>query len=1048
MRFLKYFLLLPAMPLCAQGVHHTNTVFARGSGVTANLVPNASVRVCAPNTGCSTLISVYSDVALTQQIHQPVIADAMGNYSYYSATACVDEQYSSPGQGLVTRQNICASNGSSGGASFPTTPNIVVNTSTVASRNATASDIGSLLSTEATGCTSGMVYSPFSNSCVSTGGGSGSVIPAPQHQKTFYGTTGTASSVQGDTGATTDGAGNETFQTLSANVTNPLNNQVLNTVTTFNNLGGARNDFQRTTTFSGTGGRNYGNYPNVSVPWTTGGFNFFTDFAYQRGITQWLAGHHNSYKTGDTAGLYLYVTGVGGTTGYSDEGFAGMHLNSSQGPPVTNPIFTGTVTGSPTTGATTISHTAASIATCDGCFLADEKTGSPQITFTGPAVATNGYYLEPITGPVTPSTAYGVMACTLPIPELAVQTTPESVTCNVTGIVGSTGLFVAGVASLAGPFSEQVMITNVTGSGTTQSVTFLHRNPNPIAGVSLWQGGSVQGKIQMHDYLTTFTGQAQGEPCFGATDSTHVSCGINVGGALLAAQTGIFNTVNLANLTVSGTTVTAVASGGQNAQQFVGITGAIVAGCSDSTINGTAVNILATTVGTANAISWTYPGSGVGCTSATITLPASYATAHLYPYAEQIAGYGTTANAETVEFNIVPWASGDSLVQPNPPSWSGAGIWSTLHVANTTAGASSSHLLLDGSGAGISNGFPFIHIRNNNPENYYEGAGGVTNPPPFMLFYGPNSGSSIVEPMPGYSFFTFACRISGCDNTIKSVLAVDGASNNGVLTYAPSTGAWNFSGTLNAASMTLATALTSPTISGGNLTTTGTTQLHNTSLLGTVNMPFTGFANNCIQAGITGIITGTGAPCNLVSSVFGRTGVVLPVSGDYTVSQVTGAAPLASPALTGVPTVPTATPGTNTTQAASTAFVLANAGSGLVTSVSVTSANGVSGTSSGGSTPALTLALGAITPSSVSITGTGIPISTGVTSNTDLAGQITLASGVGTYTFTTTHLTAPIVVCSDTSATPAPVGCSATTTTITINGSTTGVINYIVIGRT
>lgn len=39
-------------------------------------------------------------------------------------------------------------------------------------------------------------------------------------------------------------------------------------------------------------------------------------------------------------------------------------------------------------------------------------------------------------------------------------------------------------------------------------------------------------------------------------------------------------------------------------------------------------------------------------------------------------------------------------------------------------------------------------------------------------------------------------------------------------------------------------------------------------------------------------------------------------------------APLASPALTGTPTAPTATVGTNTTQIATTAFVLANAGSG------------------------------------------------------------------------------------------------------------------------
>ena len=37
----------------------------------------------------------------------------------------------------------------------------------------------------------------------------------------------------------------------------------------------------------------------------------------------------------------------------------------------------------------------------------------------------------------------------------------------------------------------------------------------------------------------------------------------------------------------------------------------------------------------------------------------------------------------------------------------------------------------------------------------------------------------------------------------------------------------------------------------------------------------------------------------VVASVFGRTGAVAATSGDYTVSQVTGAAPLASPALTG-----------------------------------------------------------------------------------------------------------------------------------------------------
>lgn len=60
-----------------------------------------------------------------------------------------------------------------------------------------------------------------------------------------------------------------------------------------------------------------------------------------------------------------------------------------------------------------------------------------------------------------------------------------------------------------------------------------------------------------------------------------------------------------------------------------------------------------------------------------------------------------------------------------------------------------------------------------------------------------------------------------------------------------------------------------------------------------------------------------------VSSVFTRVGAVVAVSGDYTVAQVTGAAPLASPTFTGTPAAPTAAVGTNTTQIATTAFVAA-----------------------------------------------------------------------------------------------------------------------------
>jgi len=58
-----------------------------------------------------------------------------------------------------------------------------------------------------------------------------------------------------------------------------------------------------------------------------------------------------------------------------------------------------------------------------------------------------------------------------------------------------------------------------------------------------------------------------------------------------------------------------------------------------------------------------------------------------------------------------------------------------------------------------------------------------------------------------------------------------------------------------------------------------------------------------------------------VTSIFGRTGAVVATSGDYSVSQITGAAPLASPLFTGTPTAPTASAGDNSTKLATTAYV-------------------------------------------------------------------------------------------------------------------------------
>jgi hypothetical protein len=90
----------------------------------------------------------------------------------------------------------------------------------------------------------------------------------------------------------------------------------------------------------------------------------------------------------------------------------------------------------------------------------------------------------------------------------------------------------------------------------------------------------------------------------------------------------------------------------------------------------------------------------------------------------------------------------------------------------------------------------------------------------------------------------------------------------------------------------------------------------------------TGTVASITSTGGTITVTNSGGPTvNLevsgsgdVLSVFGRVGVVTAQNGDYTVIQVTGAAPLASPALTGTPTAPTAAALTSNTQLATTAY--------------------------------------------------------------------------------------------------------------------------------
>lgn len=113
-----------------------------------------------------------------------------------------------------------------------------------------------------------------------------------------------------------------------------------------------------------------------------------------------------------------------------------------------------------------------------------------------------------------------------------------------------------------------------------------------------------------------------------------------------------------------------------------------------------------------------------------------------------------------------------------------------------------------------------------------------------------------------------------------------------------------------------------------DLTAVGGALLASPAFSGTPTAPTPGAGNSSTQIATTAFVAGS--LTNTVTTFNGRNGVVVLTANDV---QAAGALVNPSPALTGVPTAPTAVPGTNTTQIASTAFVLAaiaNVGSGYL----------------------------------------------------------------------------------------------------------------------
>jgi len=226
----------------------------------------------------------------------------------------------------------------------------------------------------------------------------------------------------------------------------------------------------------------------------------------------------------------------------------------------------------------------------------------------------------------------------------------------------------------------------------------------------------------------------------------------------------------------------------------------------------------------------------------------------------------------------------------------------------------------------------------------------------------------------------------------------------------------------------------SPTMTANHLLGSGLSGTSATQITLGTNLSFTGNTLNATGGGVTSV-SGSGGTTGLTLSggpittsgtlTLGGTLAITNGGTGATTSAVAltnlGAAGLTSPAFTGTPTAPTAVLGTNTTQLATTAFVLANSGNGTVTSVAAN--GGTTGLTFTGSpiTTTGTLALGGTlaianggtgaTTAAAALTAIGAqPIDPELTALSGATNGMLAITGAGTAASRTITGTAPITV--------------------------------------
>jgi hypothetical protein len=159
--------------------------------------------------------------------------------------------------------------------------------------------------------------------------------------------------------------------------------------------------------------------------------------------------------------------------------------------------------------------------------------------------------------------------------------------------------------------------------------------------------------------------------------------------------------------------------------------------------------------------------------------------------------------------------------------------------------------------------------------------------------------------------------INGVKTFSNANLTLGNATGNGTLNLGTGAVISGSTRTINIGTASAAGSTNAINIGGGSGTTT-------TTLNGTVNATTAAVDTNSTRLATTAFVVGQAGSATPLVDGTAAVGTSLRFARqDHVHPTDTSRAALASPALTGTPTAPTATPGTNTTQIATTAFVTA-----------------------------------------------------------------------------------------------------------------------------